>query len=313
MYNIKKAVFVFLYFSIFLTSTVSDANEINSNELKGVVYFSDGGSLIKYDFSVNKSEMLFKYREESELGKRITHITYPSYLKNKNRIIFVGSKYPDDYIFESDLNLENWKKYANTKIVQVLSVSPDENTIAYYKHPNELVIKKYEDLEKDGQEQIVAENIANSSGMLWLSNTELVFNSIDKNIIKVDINDSKQQILIKGAYMDAVSPDKKFILCSNKDSISLYNCNTHELRLLKKTKGMFRSIDVWSPDGKYLLFSKLREVKFTLNIFKFWDNLLAEYQDLYAYRITTGEEIKLLDNSNLFGGFWLESDSDQRK
>lgn len=113
---------------------------------------------------------------------------------------------------------------------------------------------------------------------------------------KADITQNgEQQIIAKDVFFCSISPNKKYILCIDKDSIYSYNVNNSQLNLLMKDKNSYYlSADIWSPDGKYFLFTKLRKVKFTFNIFKYWNDMVAEIRDLYVYCLTTGEEKKLL-------------------
>lgn len=294
-----------------------EANQMNDDEIKGILYFSNGANLIKYDFSTKKKEIIFQQGEKSELGKKITNITYPVYLKSKNRILFLGmTPYPyHNYIFESDLDLKNMKQYRKVNNIDALSLSPDESMIAYNRHPNKLAIKQYDDLENDGSgERTLADNLF--SPTLWLSNTELIYGSTDNAVVKVNMQRNEQQILIKNAFCGSVSPNGTHILAffsSNKTSYSyiyLYELSSSKWRvIIKGSKQQVSSPEIWSPDEKYFIFTKLRGLKFTFNIRKLWNDLVAsleERHDLYIYSLATGEEKKIIEDEVTRGGFWLK-------
>jgi Tol biopolymer transport system component len=303
---------IFIIITFFACSANLEAKQVNSDEAKGVVYFSNGADLIKYDFSSKKEEKLFRYREDSELGKRITNVTYSAYLKNNSKILFIGSSASSELrLFEADLDLKNWKEYTNTKDVGNFSISPDEKIIAYYRYPNKIAIKKYGDLEKEGCEKIVA--TAAFARPLWISNSELVYYSMTNSIVRVDINSGVQLTLANNFFPESISPDKKYMLCSSKDSISLCDISTFQLKLLVKNQYLYGSSpNIWSPDGKYFLYSKFQKVKLSLNIVKYMNDLTAEKRDIYVYCLTTGKEEKMLkDEDACFGGFWLNDNSNE--
>lgn len=309
--------------TIFLTSGSLEAKSMNDDQVNGVIYFSDGASLIRYNFSTKEKEVLFKQGENSELGKKLTNIEYPVYLKSKNRILFIGSTpYPDpnhNYIFESDLDLKNMKQYRNMNNVQALSLSPDESLLAYYRHPNKLVIKKYTDLERDNHEKVVADNLLVSSRPLWLSNTVIVYNSIDNKMLKLDIQSSEQQIMKNNTFCSSISPDGKYILAffsDNKNSyIDLYDLNSSNWKVIVKgAKQQVSSPEIWAPDGKRFVFTKLRGLIRTFNIRRLLNDLVAsleERHDLYIYSLNTGEESKIIEDELTFGGFWIGNDAIQ--
>ncbi len=306
------AVFIFFGMTFFCDPSFAETNNPNANRMSygkpvGVVYFSNGSDLIKYDFSSKKKEVLFRFHEESELGKKITQLTYSAYLRGKRKILFIGLKnLSERHIFESDLNLRNWKEYATTENIGDMSLSPDEKVIAFYRHPNKAIIKKYADLEKEGCERIVATDA--SARPIWVSNSELVYYSKAKNIVKLDVDSGVQLTLAKDVFPESVSPDGKYMLCSKKDSIYLYDVSHLQLRLLKKGGGLYNSSpDIWSWGGRYFLYSKYQKVKLTFNLFKYMNDLIAERQDVWVHCIATGADEKILENEKApFGGFWLE-------
>jgi hypothetical protein len=316
--NVKGLLFfIFFITLIFFSSSnffaeasenKSEANFMNNGGVAGVTYFSNGTDLIKYDFLRKNKEFLFKYGEKSGLGDRITHITYVAWLKSKKKILFVGSNTITSFIFEADLDLKNWKEYVNTQNIRDLALSPDENMIAYYKYPNNVVIRRYEDLEKAGFEQTIARNAF--SAPLWISNFELVYNSADKNIVKINIKNGEQQILVNNLFVDSISPDKRHLLCSDRNSIFLYDIDSSQLKLLKRGDDLFQSSpSVWSPDGKHFLYSKFQHVKFTINVIKYMNGLTAEKKDVCMYSLTTGKDEILLENEKMpFGGFWRDGE-----
>ncbi len=310
----SKAILITIFISliIFTASNGIEANQTNDAKLKGVVYFSNGSELMKYDFSNKKKITLFtKSHEESNLNNAITDISYPAYLKSKDKMLFIGIKdVIADRVFESDLDLKNWREYTSTQGIGDLSISPDEKMVAYYRYPNKLVIRKYEDLGKEDSEKIVAENASTGGMPLWISNSEIIFHSKTNDIVKVDMNNGAQLILVKNLFPESISPDKNHMLCSNNDSIYLYDIATSQLKQLQKSMYLYHSSPcIWSPDGQYFIYSKGRKIGLTINVYEFINSLTAEIRDVYVYCPATGKEVKILDNERAsFGGFWLDKD-----
>jgi hypothetical protein len=325
----------FLYF--FSSVSGPKADEIPDERLTGVVYFSGGADLAKCNFITNEKQTLFKFMEESRLGNEITNTEYPVYLKSKNKMLFKGYGYGAgaQWLFESNLNLQHWKKYERTRSLRTFALSPDEQWIVYsqFKSPGQLLIKRYEDLEKQGHERAISEPfLAHWSPPIWISNHELVYNTArdevlkegseivyqttEDRVIKFDLRNGSREVLTTDVDARGISPDKKFILCANLDEIYLYDLERAELKKVVSNIGSQASY-LWSPDGQYFLFSRIRDVKFTWNFVAFFSEVLGQDYDIYAYHLPTGTERKVPELHDhpkpRLGGFWLKEDPAERE
>lgn len=259
---------------------------------------SFSGALHKY--TLERREIIAA--EKILNNDRWSHVYWPSYDEEKDLIYFVAQ---DSHDIKSRTNIyricllsldqEPIKLIVNARHP---SISPDNNTMAFYRHPNQLWIQR---LEKMNGKKVVSD-IVNYQPCVWVSNTHLLYANLSNNLVSLDLNKGKKQETgYSHIVPGALSPDGKKVLCGSSDGkkIYFYSPVSNELTLIKENK--FRSIGtsfIWLPDGDGFLFTM-----------QTWSNILRfnESRDLFLYEFSEQKETLLLDKTALFGGTFLPS------
>ena len=233
---------------------------------------------------------------------RWSHVYWPSYDEEKKLIYFVAIDNHDQELRTSiyrisflSLNRDPIRLVVNARHP---SLSPDNNLMAFYRHPNQLWIQRLEGM----SEKKVVSDIVNYQPCVWVSNTHLLYANLANNLVLLDLNKGKKQETGYNRIVPgALSPDGKKVLCGSSDGkkIYFYSPVSNELTLIKENK--FRSIGtsfLWLPDGDGFLFTM-----------QTWSNILRfnESRDLFLYEFSEQKETFLLGKTALFGGTFLPS------
>ena len=267
------------------------------DDLKGDIFYSRGVPIMQYRFGAGEQPK--KIVPDETAKKKIYNAYWPSLLKKQNRLLFIGCQIVRGcYLFESDLDGSNLIEYSNMHNVSNLSVSPNGEKIAFHRHPNKLVVKKYNDLNKSGGEQIVAEDFFDNP-CIWESNESILYCDLNWDTIRLDLKSGKKEVVIKGLAPGAISGDGELLLCTDIGGKGIYLVKTKnygEKTLLKKFHFTLRTHlpFIWAPDKRHFIFCRGR----------LFD--LSETYDLWVYSLETGKAKRLIKNSCLFGGFWRE-------
>lgn len=271
----------------------------------GTVYYSNGVNLFRFTFeSLPKTEII----AEGKLN--------PSFSKKRQKIIF---GHADVWICDKNgKNKRRLKEAGNGEPV----LSPDEDKIAYTTHNGELGIIYLNNGERD---EIIAEDCLPYDIIVWISNDELIYTKgiwpLDTKIkrwyecmpgtrTQININTKqKREFRYKKIYPGTLSPDGQYLLCSKKSSFyelgAIYLLQVQDMKLTKLTRcGGFPHTFIWSPDGRYFLFCKYRHPLISLLHGAF------ELMDIYVYSLEHKKMYRLIENTALFGGFWLEEEED---
>ncbi|MFA5164179.1 MAG: hypothetical protein WC481_01255 [Candidatus Omnitrophota bacterium] len=305
-----------------LNSYAGDADPINVSEddditavqaPRGLLIYSEGANLYKYDFGTKKEKSLFSQKKAIESHKDISNVTYPNYLKPKNRIVFIGYDGPigKGRIFECNIDGKNWLEIKDSDNIKQLFVSPDGSKFSFGRqikpqgkggtglpkdYRYQLVVKDYNGSGIDGHERIIADDYS-GRGCFWQSNDTMLYSDIDSNTVKVVLKTGDKKIAIKGLEPVGMSNDGELLLCADRKNIYLvYTDNYAPIWLKKINQGVSHRF-VLSPDKRYLVYSKLR----ALELF-----ILAETKDLWLYDLNTDKEKLLIKGASLFSGFWIE-------
>ena len=256
-------------------------------ELKGTVYYATGTELICFTFK-----------------------TFPKMEIIKKGWVF-GTLFSKKR--QKMINLKNFRNLH----MGLLSLSPDEDKVAFYSMKNKLGVIYL----KEGKVEILAEDCKYAQPV-WISNNELLYSkavwkptneerdeyiTIDGPIIKININ-TKQKIELgyKGIWLGALSPNKQYVICtrnsSSWESCAIYLLHVPDMKLTKfaRCPGLIITCFIWSPDGKYFIFKKSRHPLISLLHGAF------DIQDLYVYSLEHKKAYCLIENTSLFDGFWLE-------
>lgn len=287
--------------------------ELEISKPKGVLFYSSGANLYKYDFNSGEEQVLFDQRKGLASQKEISSVDWPSYLKSKNKIILEGYGFTyQSRIFECDLNGNNWIEYENPKNLHTLSISPDGTKIVFgrfIKSPDtskivlpkdyryQLVIKEYADLNKNGGEQVVVEDFCGYPPCVWESNDVILYSDSNWNTIRFDLKSEEKKVVLKGLAPIGVSKDRELLFCSDSSSERIYLVKKGDYIpiLLKKFNSSISWQIILSPDNRYFVFTKTR-------IFS-----LSEKKDTWLYDLKKGKERLLIKEASIAGGgFWLE-------
>ena len=283
---------------------VSATQRFDIDELRGSVFYSTGADLYKYDFSTGGRKVLFNRKEGLASNREISNAVFPNYLKSKNKIALIG--YGITYgssLFECDLNGNNWKEYKNLKNIGELSISPDETKFAFHRHPNQLIIREYKDLEKDDAEKIIAEDSCRWP-CLWKSDEEIFYYDINENTVLVNIKSGERTVVFKGVRPTAISKDGKHLIYKseegNKNKIYLVDLTNYSKRPLMQSRLFYSGFFIWSPDGRYFLFNKTSFFRSLIYAF-----MGADARDIWIYDIKTGKKQIFEKNASFHNGFWV--------
>ena len=201
-----------------------------------------------------------------------------------------------------------------------LSLSPDENTFAYFKSKRiddlqtsqrlELLIQLVVRELSSGEEEILVSDVCfgcnYTSPPIWLTNEEILYYNSDRKIAQINIRTGQIQIWERSQPLSllpvALSSDRAKLLAGilgypPPSKIYLIDVQSKREELLKVSSWLIRDSFIWSPDGESLIYTRFS-----------WGNLLpfSEVGNLYWWDIETKKEVKVADLVELFGGFWLD-------
>jgi hypothetical protein len=229
-----------------------------------------------------------------------SHVYWPSYDEEKESIYFVAKSKlvpdanPNIYsISLLALNQEPKKLIDNARFP---SLSPNNNILAFYRHPNQLWIQ----ILKNMNPQKVAIDFANYQPCVWVSNTHLLYIDSNNQLVMFDVSKGeKQKTGYSGIIPGALSPDGKKVLCGSTDGMKIYFYFplSNNIKPIKESK--FRSMGtsfIWLPDGSGFLFTR-----------QTWSNIVRfnESRDLFLYILNGRDETLLLEKTALFGGAFI--------
>lgn len=231
---------------------------------------------------------------------RWSYVYWPSYDRARGLIYFEAL---DDIDQGASTNVYSINllgpKQQPTKVIdnaRLPSLSPDNNYLAFYRHPNQLWIKSL----KSKKVKMVLADFDNYRPCVWGSDNQLLYNNLNDELVLYNLLSNEKR---KSGYVNvvpgALSPDRGKILCGSSDGkkIYLYILSSKELRLIKKNE--YRSIGtdyIWLPDESGFVFAK-----------QTWQNLLMinESRDLFLYKFS-GKETRLWKKIALFGGAFID-------
>ena len=269
-------------------------------ELKGILYYREAGDgIFKYNFLEDKLEKtLLKgtiYNEFIFLSLPLEES--PPYRTFRLRKYNLKGKIIEEW--ELPTTHPMWGSCNQ-------ALSPNQRLVARVRKINRgqfyrLVVSPLNRL----YEEVITEDLG-YSGIVWISNTDLLYIDINNELIQINISTKeKQKLGYKEISPDALSPDGKYVLCS-KDSpfyelCAIYLLHVQDMKLTKLTRcgGTPRNF-IWSPDGKYFIFSKYRHPLISLL------QGLLEMEDVYVYSFEHKKAYRLIESTYLSGGFWLE-------
>lgn len=277
-------------------------------KLTGVFYYrvAGGGEIMKYDFLEAKAEKILPIDGH--------------FFDNSGFIFSFSTLTPSPYrtfrLTKYNLKgeiIEEWELPTTHPIWWscTSSLSPDQNLVAGMREivPSQfdrfkLVVSPLNRLD----EKVIAEDLG-GSGMVWISNTELLYKDINGETFQIDINTKKKQKFgFKGIFIGPLSPDGKYRLCSKKHSPfyeldAIYLLHVPDMKLNKLTRFPgFGGGGIWSPDSKYFIFSKLIHPLISLLHGNF------EMEDVYVYSLEHKRAYQLFEDTFLGGGVWLKEE-----
>ena len=235
-------------------------------------------------------------------SNRWSHVYWPSYDEEKDLIYFVAK---DSHDQESKTNIYRISFLSlNQDPVRLVinarhpSLSPDNNIMAFYRHPNQLWIQRIGEI----NERKVVSDIVNYQPCVWVSNTHLLYVNLSNDMVLLDLAKSeKKKTGFNSIVPGALSPNGKKVLCGSSDGKKIYYYSpiSNELKLIKENK--FRSIGtsfIWLPDGTGFFFTM-----------QTWFNILRfnESRNLFLYTLSDQKETFLVEKIALFGGAFLPS------
>lgn len=229
-----------------------------------------------------------------------SHVYWPSYDEAKESIYFVAKDRLDQdasaNIYSISLLALNQEPKKLIDNARYPSLSPSNNLLAFYRHPNQLWIQNLENMNA----QKAVSDIVNYQPCVWVSNTHLLYIDLDNELISLDVPKGERQKTGYSAIVPgALSPDGKRVLCGSSDGMKIYFYFplSNKIELIKESK--FRSMGtsfIWLPDGSGFLFTM-----------QTWSNILRlnESRDLFLYMLSEKEETLLLGKIALFGGAFI--------
>lgn len=233
-------------------------------------------------------------------SERWTHVYWPSFDK-KNGIIYFFAKNSLEKgasagIYRLSLLALNQEPIKIINNARHPSLAPDNNTMAFYRHPNQLWLHN---LTETNEKKIVSD-IANYQPCVWVSNTHLLYIDLSKDLVLFDTTKGeKQKTGYKSVVPGTLSPDGKKVLCGSSDGkkIYIYSQPSNELKLIKENKVQSVGTSfIWLPDGTGFLFTM-----------QTWSNILKlnESRDLFLCVISENDEYFLFPKIALFGGVFI--------
>lgn len=305
-----------LAFIIFLLFQLGMGTSVKESAMPyGVIYFSDGASIEKFDLVTRKRQEIIPWLDHE--GRYESNSIFPSYLAEENKMLFFRSYvWPRKHELVS-FNFETQKEEDVQELnhpINAFSVSPDGQWLAYLfgnlspdltaqqlkPSPLQLVIRNL----KNKDVRVVVDNVDPALGLpLWISNEELLYLHISGHIMSIDIiSNIKKDIDFKGFQPCAVSADRtKILMIERKSNLetSIYVLDMVRGKVDFIKKIYYFSLEgafIWSPDGKSFIYTR-----------QSWSNSLPfnETGNLYWYDLETKKEVKLANRISLYGGFWL--------
>lgn len=301
-----------LTFGVPMVSMYNGFNLFADN-IKGILYYSDGANLYKYYFNSNVACELFSQKKAIEINKDVSNIVYPNYLKSSNKIVFIGYRGPlSTYnIYESDLEMKQWTESKCLTGIKHFCISPNGNKIAYGRlnmdltdnkgilpkdYRYELFIVNYKIGANESEKMIT--DIYSGFGCFWQTNDILLYRDFNLNIVRYDLRTGDKRTVLSGFSPVGISNDGTMLLCAKKNAIFTVMTDTYTPILVKTINGYNASECIVSPDKKHFIFSKIRsfELPFT-----------SETKDVWIYNLKENKEELLIEGGgSIFGGFWIQ-------
>jgi hypothetical protein len=232
-------------------------------------------------------------------SNRWSHVYWPSY-DDEKYLYFVArdrlEKEAGTNIYRLsllDLEHEPIKIIGNARLP---SIAPNNNIISFYRHPNQLWIKSFGEVNS----RMVANDISNYQPCVWVSNTHLLYIDLANNLLLLDLSKSiKKKTGYKNVVPSALSPDGEKVLCGSSDGkkIYFYFPSSNGLKLQRENKFLSLGTSfIWLPDGSGFLFTM-----------QTWSNTLRlnESRDLFIYRLNGDKITNLVGRVALFGGIFI--------
>ena len=290
-----------------------------SSAPSGVLYFSNGASIEKLDLKTGKREEIVPWLDHE--GKHESNSTFPVYSSREKKMYFFRSYvWPlKRHLVVYDLVHQQVERTIDFW-GEALSLSPDENTFAYFKSKRindsmpsqrlELIIHLVIRTLVSGHEEILASDVCfdcrYTSPPIWLSNEEIIYFNADHEIVQINIHTKVKQkwgnIKIHPLVPSTLSPDRTKLVAGvfgfpPPSKIYLIDVRSRTEELLKISSWLINGDLIWSPDGKSFIYTRFS-----------WSNKLPfnEVGNLYWWDIETKKEVKIANTISLFGGFWLD-------
>lgn len=225
-----------------------------------------------------------------------SHVYWPSF-DEKEYIYFVAKSGHEQganaNIYRISLLAVNQEPRKLIDNARYPSLSPNNNLLAFYRHPNQLWIYSL----KNMSAQKAAIDFAKYQPCVWVSSTQLIYIDSNNELIMFDVpKGEKHKTGYSGIVPGALSPDGKKVLCGSSDGKKIYFYFPLSNKIEPIKENRFRSMGtsfIWLPDGSGFLFTMQP-----------WSNFLRlnESRDLFLYMLSEREETLLLGKTALFGG-----------
>jgi hypothetical protein len=311
------AIFISLLFFAFTAGSTGTAAVKTMNRPSGVLYFSNGASIQKLNLESRELETITPHRDDEG---NLVNSTWPVFSSKRKKMYFFRSyKWPQkEHLAVFDLIQKKVERTLDF-YGECLSLSPDQNTFAYFKskridHPQtshrlELLIQLVVRALASDREEILANDVCFGCGYtsppIWLSNEEIIYYNTDREIVQINIHSKVKEKWPRKEVFPlmpiALSPDRTKLLASSsnlsRSRIYLIDIESKAVELLMTSSWLIRDNFIWSPDRKSLIYTRFS-----------WSNKLPfnEVGNLYWWDIETKKEVKIANTVELFGGFWLE-------
>lgn len=280
---------VILIATIFIN--VSCARETGEmKNMKGVVYYSDGGSFISKNLKTGELKEIINVDKE-EIDSR--HLLY---LHRKNLFGFFKMTEREGYVCLYDKNGEFAQKFSGFD-GSYPSLSQGEEKIAYYRHKNLLVVKNI----KDGSEKIF-KGFYDYAPPVWIDNNRLVYIDASLSMKLLDLESREKKDLGNNKLVPLIKYSEESVLCVAHGSKKLYlfNIKTGEgEEIYEFARCLWGYALILSPDKNFIVVSELRPSPGILDA-------LSEKSDINIISLKDGSKRLIQKSAILDGGFWFE-------
>jgi hypothetical protein len=230
-----------------------------------------------------------------------SYVYWPAYDRETKTVYFSGH---ENLNVKSGINIYSINlSTPNNKLEKLIdnadfpALSPDNNQLAFYRHPNQLWIKNLDSTEVKAKK--IIDDMANFQPCVWFSNNQLIYINLTKKLVIFNLlSGMRQETGYDDIIPGSLSPEGDVILCGATDGkkIFLYFPLSNQVKLIKENK--FRSLGtsfIWLSDGNHFLFTMQP-----------WSRILTldESHDLFLSTLN-GKETHLKDKIALFGGISL--------